>query len=59
MQYAIYFTWKDDFEDTMICDDREDKDYNIENMLHRNEFKSIEYCMIHKNGEYGKRKKVL
>lgn len=59
MTYAIYFTWNDGFEDAFNCNSRKDRDLNIKDMIKRGEFKSIEYCKIYKNGEYGKCVKVL
>lgn len=59
MRYAIYFTWNDGTEDSFNCEDREDRDLNIKSMKNRKEFKSIRYCRIYKNGEYGKDIKVL
>lgn len=59
MKYAIYFVWKDNQEDTIICDNSFDKNLNIRNMLERHEFKKISYCKIYKSGEYGKRVIIL
>lgn len=59
MKYAVYFTWKDGFEDTFNCDSAKDRDLNIKDMIIRNDFKRIEYCKIYANGEYGKTTKIL
>lgn len=59
MRYAIYFTWNDGTEDTMNVNDAKDRDLNIKSMVKRNEFLSISYCKIYRNGEYGLRVKVL
>lgn len=59
MKYAIYFTWNDNFEDSINVDDIKERDLNIKDMKERNDFKSISYCKIYKNGEYGKHIKVL
>lgn len=59
MKYAIYFTWKDDTEDTFNVTDAKERDLNIKDMIGRNDFKSISYCHIYASGEYGKHVKVL
>ena len=58
-RFAIYFTWNDGTEDSFNVDSKEDRDLNIKNMIERNEFKSISYCRIYSNGEYGNNTKVL
>lgn len=58
-KYAVYFTWNNGFEDTFNVRDAKDRDGNIKEMLERGEFKSISYCYIYANGEYGKNIKVL
>lgn len=59
MRYAVYFTWKDGFEDTFNSENAKDRDLNIKDMISRDDFKSIEYCKIYANGEYGKTIKIL
>lgn len=59
MKYAIYFTWKDGFYDTFNVDSAKERNMNIKDMIERKEFKTISYCPIYSNGEYGKRKKAL
>lgn len=59
MRYAIYFTWNDNFEDSFNVANAKEKDMNIKEMIDRKEFKSISYCNIYANGEYGTRKVVL
>ena len=59
MKYAVYFTWNDGFEDTFFVIGAKERDMNIDNMIERKEFKSISYCKIYANGEYGSRKNVL
>ena len=59
MRYAVYFTWKDGFQDTFNAESAEDRDLNIRDMIDRDEFSSIEYCRIYASGEYGKHIKVL
>ncbi len=59
MRYAIYFTWNDNTEDTIIVSDKFDRDLSIKEMLRRHEFKKISYCKIYKSGEYGKHITVL
>lgn len=59
MRYAVYFIWNDGMEDSFIATDREDRDLNIKQMIERKDFKEISYSKIYKNGEYGKRVKVL
>lgn len=58
-RFAIYFTWKDGTEDSFNVDSKQDRDLNIKNMIERNEFKSISYCRIYANGEYGNKTKAL
>lgn len=58
-KFAIYFTWNDGFEDAFNVESKEDRDFNIKDMLERKDFKSISYCRIYANGEYGKEIKVL
>ena len=59
MRYAVYFTWNDGFKDTFNVDSAKERDMNIKEMIARKEFKSISYCVIYANGEYGKTKHVL
>ena len=59
MRYAVYFTWNDGFEDSFNVDSAKERDINIKDMIDRKEFKSISYCRIYANGEYGKIKYVL
>lgn len=58
-RYAIYFTWKDGFEDSFNCKDANERDSNIKEMINRGDFKEIKYCRIYANGEYGKCIKAL
>lgn len=58
-RYAVYFTWNDGFEDSFNVYNAKERDFNINNMLKRGDFKSISYCRIYANGEYGSHKKVL
>ena len=53
MKYAIYFTWNDGFEDSFNVSDAKERDMNIKEMKSRKEFKSISWCRIYANGEYG------
>lgn len=59
MKYAIYFTWNDGDEDSFNVYSAKERDVNIKEMIDRKDFKSIEYCPIYTNGEYGANKKVL
>ena len=59
MRYALYWTWNDGIEDSGICEDREERDISIKDMISRKEFKEISYCKIYANGEYGKHVTVL
>lgn len=59
MKYAVYFTWKDGFEDSFNTSTAEERDITIKEMKARKDFKEISYCRIYKSGEYGKRVKVL
>ena len=59
MKYAIYFTWGDNEKDSFIVNNAKERDTNIKEMIARKEFKEILYCKIYKNGEYGRRIKVL
>ena len=59
MKYAIYFTWNDGFEDTFNVSSAIERNINIKNMIARRDFKSILYCCIYANGEYGKIIKAL
>ena len=59
MKYAIYFTWNDGFRDTFNTDSAKERDMNIKEMIGRKDFKSISYCPIYADGEYGIDKKVL
>ena len=59
MRYAVYFTWNDGFEDSFNVDSAKERDTNIKDMIARKEFKSISYCRIYANAEYGMRKNVL
>ena len=58
-RYAVYFTWNDGFEDSFNCSNAKERDNNIKEMISRKEFKSISWCRIYSNGEYGKETKVL
>lgn len=58
-RYAVYFTWNDGMEDAFNVYDASERDMNINDMIRSGEFKSIEYCRIYSNGEYGKHIKVL
>lgn len=58
-KYAVYFTWIDGFEDSFNCLNAKERDNNIKEMISRKEFKSISWCRIYSNGEYGKITKVL
>lgn len=59
MKYAIYFTWKDGTEDSFNVESAKERDFNIKEMIGRKDFKSIEYCPIYANGEYGINKRAL
>ena len=59
MKYAIYFAWGDNEKDSFIVNNAKERDSNINDMIDRKEFKEILYCKIYKNGEYGRRIKVL
>ena len=59
MKYAIYFTWGNYEEDSFIVNNAKERDSNIKELIDRKEFKEILYCKIYKNGEYGRRIKVL
>ena len=59
MKYAIYFTWNDGFRDTFNVESAKERDFNIRDMLERKDFKSISYCPIYSNGEYGINKIIL
>ena len=59
MKYAIYFTWGDNEKDSFIVNNAKERNSNIKDMIDRKEFKEILYCKIYKNGEYGRRIKVL
>lgn len=60
MQYAVYFTWKEDgFEDSFNVDSAKERDFNIREMKQRGEFSRIEYCPIYASGEYGCNTKVI
>lgn len=59
MKYAVYFTWNDGFQDSFNTDSAKERDFNIKEMIKRKDFKSISYCPIYANGEYGIEKKVL
>ena len=54
-KYAIYFTWNDGFKDTFNVYDAKERDMNIKEMIDRKDFKSISFCRIYANGEYGKK----
>ena len=58
MKYTIYFTWLDGFQDSFNVSSASERNMNIKNMIARKEFKSISYCPIYANGEYGKRIKA-
>ena len=58
-KYAIYFTQNDGFEDSFNVYDAKERDMNIKEMIDRKDFKSIRYCRIYANGEYGIDKVVL
>lgn len=58
-KYAVYFTWNDGTEDAFNVKNAKDRDMNIKEMIERKEFKSIAWCHIYVNGEFGKRIKVL
>ncbi len=58
-KYAIYFTWNDGFEDSFNVPNAKERDLNIKQMIDRKEFKSIRYCLIYANGEYGKETKII
>lgn len=59
MGYAVYFTWKDGFEDSFNVENASDRDLNIREMIARKDFISISYCRIYRSGEYGNTVKVL
>lgn len=59
MKYAVYFTWNDGFKDTFNVENAKERDFNINDMIQRKDFKEISYCRIYANGEYGKEIKVL
>jgi len=58
-RYAIYFTWNDGTEDSFNVYDAQERDLNIKEMKVRGDFKSISWCKIYANGEYGRTNKVL
>ena len=58
-KYAVYFTWNDGFKDSFNVYDAKERDMNIKEMINRKDFKSISYCRIYANGEYGKDITVL
>lgn len=58
-RYAVYFKWNDDFEDSFNVYDAEERDFNINEMKKRGDFKKISYCRIYSNGEYGKEIQVI
>ena len=53
-KYVIYFTWNDGFKDSFNVYDAKERDMNIKEMIDRKDFKSISFCRIYANGEYGK-----
>ena len=57
-KYAIYFIWNDGFEDTVNVYDAKERDMCIKDMIDRKDFKTISYCRIYANSEYGKQKVV-
>ena len=59
MKYAVYFTWNDGFRDTFNVGSAKERDNTIRDMIDRQDFKSISYCRIYANGEYGKLIQVL
>lgn len=59
MRYAVYFVWNDGIEDSFNVDSAKERDMNIKEMIARKEFKSISYCKIYANGEYGKMKYIV
>ena len=58
-RYAVYFTWNDGFDDSFNVDSAKERDLCIKDMIVRKEFKSISFCTIYANGEYGKTTMVL
>ena len=58
-KYAIYFTWKDGFKDSINVYGAKERDMNIKEMIDRKDFKSISFIRIYANGEYGKNITVL
>ena len=58
-EWAVYFTWNDGVEDSIIADSTKDRDTDIKEMISRGDFKYIAYCRIYANGEYGIDKVVL
>ena len=58
-KYAIYFTWNDGFKDRFNVYDAKEREINIKEMIDRKDFKSISFCRIYANGEYGKNITVL
>lgn len=59
MRYAIYYTWKDGFKDSINVESAKERELNIKDMMAREDFKSISFCKIYRNGEYGRNNKVL
>ena len=59
MKYAIYFTGKDGLEDSINVESAKERDMNINEMRTREDFKSISFCKIYSNGEYGRIKEVI
>lgn len=56
MKYVVYFTWKWNGEkDSFNVDSARERNMNIDEMIEREEFESISYCPIYRDGEYGKR----
>ena len=65
MRYAIYFTWNDGTDDSVIENSAKRRDMTIKamidlkDMMDKSSFKSISYCPIYANGEYGVRTYVV
>lgn len=58
-RWAIYFTWQDGTEDSVCAETAHERDTNIAAMVKSGNFKSIEYCRIYADGEYGINKKII
>lgn len=58
MRYAIYLTWEDGFEDSIIETGAYVRDLSLKELKEREDIVEVSYCKIYKSGEYCKRIKV-